>query len=110
MNKVLSLLGLARRAGKICMGLDTAAESIYKGKAYLLIIAEDVSSGSYSKPAQEAKKRNIPICFLPYSMDEIEQYIGKRTGIITVIDKNFSAGVIDICRETEDAHKGEDAI
>ena len=41
--KWLSMLGLARRAGKLAMGHDLALQSVRDGKAQLVLTARNVS-------------------------------------------------------------------
>ena len=42
-NKLTSLLGLSRRAGKLTMGHDPVAESVAKGESCLVLMAQDLS-------------------------------------------------------------------
>ena len=42
-SKILGVIGLAMKAGKICFGADSVEENIEKRKVKLLIIAEDSS-------------------------------------------------------------------
>ena len=48
-NKVLGLIGLSAKAGKILAGREVVFENIKKNKVYLVIIATDA----------QAKKRRI---------------------------------------------------
>ena len=41
-NRLLSFLGIARKAGKLSMGLDSSREAMEKGKAGLLIFSRDI--------------------------------------------------------------------
>ena len=43
-DKVISLLGLAERAGKIASGEFAAEKAVKTGKARLIIVAEDASA------------------------------------------------------------------
>ena len=45
-NKVLSLLGLSARAGKIASGEFAVETAVKSGKAALVIVAEDASSNT----------------------------------------------------------------
>ena len=47
-EKLLSMLGIARRAGKIAMGFDAAAEAMHKGEARLLVLAADLETSHIS--------------------------------------------------------------
>lgn len=42
-NKILSLIGLSRRAGKVIIGQDNVFDELRKGKKLLVILTEDVS-------------------------------------------------------------------
>ena len=43
MNRALSALGLARRAGKLNWGFDTAVEAMRSGACGVVILAADLS-------------------------------------------------------------------
>ena len=45
-DKVISLLGLAERAGKIASGEFAAEKAVKIGKARLIIVAEDASDNT----------------------------------------------------------------
>ena len=53
---LLSLLGLARRAGKLKIGADPVCESTEKGKAKLIITASDISQNTYKEILKNAEK------------------------------------------------------
>ena len=42
-DRILSLLGLCRRAGKLVIGADPTIDSINKGKSKIVIFADDFS-------------------------------------------------------------------
>ena len=48
-DKVISLLGLAERAGKIASGEFAAEKAVKTGKARLIIVAEDASDNTKKK-------------------------------------------------------------
>ena len=48
-DKVISLLGLAERAGKIASGEFAAEKAVKIGKARLIIVAEDASDNTKKK-------------------------------------------------------------
>lgn len=95
-NKVLSMLGLARRAGRISMGHDTALSAVIDNKASLLIFASDTSERLRIefKTAMEKRKINIPVFYTDITIDEIHFSCGYKAGVIAVNDKNFSNKII----------------
>ena len=60
-NLMLGALGLCRKAGKLVMGFDAVAESVMKGKAVLVLTAQDIS------PAPPAKPENSVRAFCTFS-------------------------------------------
>ena len=62
-DKVLSLIGLAMKAGKCASG-ETMTESETKaGKAFLVIVARDASDNTKKKFRDMCKYYRVPICF-----------------------------------------------
>ena len=92
MNKLLSMLGLARRAGRLSMGHDMAAKSIASGKARALLFAKDISAGSEKDMLfmLDKQRADIPVIRLSSTIDEIHFALGYKAGIITVDDENFA--------------------
>jgi len=52
-NNIYGLIGLARRAGKISFGTESSEDTIKKGKAKLVVIAEDSSDRTKMRILQE---------------------------------------------------------
>lgn len=48
-NKVLSMLGLSTKAGKVVTGEFSTEKAVKSGKAYLVIIASDASDNTKKK-------------------------------------------------------------
>lgn len=92
-DKLLSTLGICRKAGKLAMGFDTVAESAAAGGLALILLAEDLSPKSGKEMAFIANKHHIPIRTAPLRMEEILKRLGKRSGIIGVADQGL-AGTI----------------
>ena len=87
-KKYLSLLGIARRAGRLSMGHDTVKDSIRKRKAKLVIFSSDISKrlieeiGSLSERYQPS----LPSIRIAENMDEIHSALVYRAGVIAVND------------------------
>lgn len=100
-NKLLSMLGIARRAGRLSMGHDMAAKSIASGKARLLLFANDISERAKKDMLFfiEKQRRDIPVVNLTQSIDEIHFALGYKAGIITVDDENFAKKIESLLNE-----------
>ncbi|MDI9408022.1 MAG: DUF448 domain-containing protein [Candidatus Pacebacteria bacterium] len=74
LQRCLSLIGLARRAGKAVMGYDKVVEKIGRGEIGLLIQASDAASGGRDK--LKAAARNIAE-YAVLTTDELAQVFGR---------------------------------
>lgn len=93
-DRILGLLGLSARAGKVIFGTDACIEYVNKKKIKLLILGEDASERTKLKFDEIAKKMQIPIYEIA-KIDEISKSIGKKNkAIIGITDINFSKEII----------------
>ena len=97
-NKIFNLLGLARRAGKIAWGHDTALFAIKSKKAHLCIVASDVSDRLKREFSRECTYdgRNIKIIELDKTMEDMRFVIGVKTGVFTINDEGFAKKIEQI--------------
>lgn len=96
-NKFLSFLGLARRAGKLTMGNDPVIESIQKKEAKVLLAAADLSPRTLKGVAAAAAAGDVRLIQMEISMDELGFAIGKRVGIVSVNDAGFAKKIEQLC-------------
>jgi len=89
-ERLLSLLGLARRAGKISLGFDPVCDSAAKGEAVLVFYTEDVSAGSLKKLNKSISAAGVEMAQLPCDMDTLAGAIGKGVRIISLNDAGFA--------------------
>ena len=94
-SKVLSLLGMARAAGKLTVGFDAVVALAKEGKAALVVLASDLSEKSEKELRFLTK--DIPPEFrrLPADKDEIGRAVGaqKPIGILAVSDAGFAGAI-----------------
>lgn len=81
-NKVLSLVGLATKAGKTVSGEFSTEKAVKTGKAFLVLVAEDAS--------ENTKKKFRNMC----SFYEVPLYIlSDKTGLGRAMGKEFRASL-----------------
>lgn len=100
-NKVLSMLGLARRADKLSMGHDMALKSLLSKKAKMILFASDTSD-RLKREFQTAIDKNgidVPLFMPDISISEIHYSCGYKAGVITVNDENFSKKIITLLQD-----------
>ncbi len=100
-DKVMSLLGLARRAGKLEAGFDATVSAARKGAARLLLAASDVSEKTYKNLEYEAKRAEIPAVRLKAGMEETGRACGVRAGVLAVTDQGFARALLNTAEQME---------
>lgn len=85
--KILNLLGLANKAGKIITGDEAVTKDLKN--VNILFVAKDSSLKTIDKYERKCFFYDV-ICDLNFSSDELEKAIGKSRKIIGVKDKGFA--------------------
>lgn len=93
-NKVLSLIGLATKAGKIVSGEFSTEKSVKTGKGFLVLVAEDASENTKKKFRNMCGFYEVPIYFL-----SDKATLGKMNGkefraSLAVQDENFAKAIM----------------
>ena len=96
MNSFLSMLGIARRAGKLVYGFDAVLEQVRKNQAALLVLAADLSERSRNAFLLQTKDAKIPCIEPPLTMLDFHNAIGRRSGILAVCDRGFANQLISL--------------
>lgn len=90
-DRVLGLLGIARRAGRLSLGHDAAKGAVLRGRARLCLLSSDASERlerEFTRMTQE--KKSVPLKRVRYTMEQFHRAIGVRTGVLTVDDDGFA--------------------
>ena len=89
-KKILGLIGLSAKAGKISFGADSVETQIRKRKINLVIIAENSSERTKDKFKKLSEENDIPYIIVG-EIDELSKAIGKSNkAIIGIKDLNLS--------------------
>lgn len=99
MDKVLGMLGLAKRAGKVITGSFLCEKAAKDGSAKLILIAEDISDNG--------KKAIVDCCehyHVKYIIYSNKDGLGNFTGssqraVVAVLDRGFANAVLDKYRQ-----------
>ena len=86
-DKFFNAMGLSRRAKKLCIGHDEVKTSIRNGKEMLVILASDASERLEKEMTKLADE--IPVIRTDATMQEMGFYIGKKSGVFSVIDSGL---------------------
>ena len=95
MNKILSLLGFAAKAGRLSFGYEAAVSSVKSRKACLVVTTEDISQKSRKEIVFFCGKADIKSLVLEgISIKDVSDAVGRKCGIISVNDSGFADALI----------------
>ena len=82
-DRLLSFLGICRRAGKLVIGNDPVKESIETEKALLVILASDISQNTLKKIKPVIEASQVPC-------------LGKACAVLSVTDSGFATKLCEL--------------
>ena len=100
-DRLLSLLGLARRAGRLSLGNDPVLSSMEEGKAKLVLVSQRTLKGIESR----AEAFGVPLVTIEQTMDQVSMSLGKRCGVLALNDEGFARKALTLTKTN-----GEDLI
>ncbi|MBS6195236.1 MAG: ribosomal L7Ae/L30e/S12e/Gadd45 family protein [Clostridiales bacterium] len=93
-NKVISLIGLSMKAGKIASGEFATEKSVKTGKAYLVITAEEASDNTKKKFRNMCEYYQVPYYEFGQKT-ELGRAIGKEfRASLAVTDENLAKALM----------------
>jgi ribosomal protein L7Ae-like RNA K-turn-binding protein len=93
-DKVLSMLSLATKAGKVVSGEFSVEKSVKSGYSDLVIVAEDASDNTKKMFTNMCTYYNVPIFFYE-SKEMIGHAIGKQhRASVSIQDSGFAAAIL----------------
>jgi ribosomal protein L7Ae-like RNA K-turn-binding protein len=93
-ERLLGLMGIALRAGKLTAGQEPTLKSIRQGKAELIILAADASANTKKVFYDKGKYYNVPVLEMG-SMDQLGKALGKGTRAVAAInDAGFARSIL----------------
>jgi len=95
-KRALSMLALARKAGKVVTGEENCEKAIREGYAHLVLVAADASGNTQKKFKNKTKFYNATLIDL-FTKNEISSHTGLHNrSTIVITDQNFAKTLIEI--------------
>ena len=100
MEKVLSLLGLMKKAGAIACGEDNSIDAVRDGKAKLLILAGDASDNARKRAENLCAGRKLIKLELECTKAELARALGMSgCSMAAICDLGFAVALVkELCR------------
>lgn len=103
-KKIMSLIGLAMKAGKIKSGEFSVEKAVKSGVAYLVIVSESASNNTRKKFSNMCHFYEVPL-YLLGTKEELGAAIGKEyRASLAVLDENFANAIVKELEKNGIAH------
>ena len=79
MDKALSYVALARKAGRIELGEEPVSKAAQSGKAYLILVARDAADHTWRRAVSFVSGTGQQCIRTGYTKDELGQAIGRES-------------------------------
>ncbi len=98
-QKILNLLGMAQRAGRLVSGDFAAEKEIKNGRGlYLAFLAKDSGGDNEKKYSYLAEETGVPVNRM-FTKAELGVAIGKEKRVIVLVkDKGFAEAILKLMR------------
>ena len=94
-DRFLGTLGICRKAGKCILGYTKTEESVKANKVFAIFIASDISPKTEKELRYLTRDKEISVVKTHYSMFEISNRVGMKTGIVAIEDDGFATALIE---------------
>lgn len=88
-QKILNLLGLAQRAGRLISGEEFVVEAIRKQQAKLVFLADDAAENLSKKITDKSHTYQVEVV-TAFSTLELSAAVGKARKVLAVTDAGFT--------------------
>ncbi|HUP18531.1 MAG TPA: ribosomal L7Ae/L30e/S12e/Gadd45 family protein [Gemmatimonadota bacterium] len=94
--RVSGLVRQARRAGRLVVGVALTREAVRQGRATVVLVADDLSSGRRDRLLDRGREAGVPVS-RGWSKDELGELAGKNAvAVLAVTDPHMAAGIVAI--------------
>lgn len=88
-QKLLNLLGLAQRAGKIISGEEQVVKAIQHQEVQLVFLATDAASNLTKKILDKSQSYQVEVAHL-FSTQELSIAVGRARKVLAISDAGFT--------------------
>ena len=98
LKRVLGMLGLAMKAGKVVIGTEQVIAFLQKKRIKLVLLSSGSSDGTKKKIGTKCEFYNVQLAELPIETDELGSLLGKTytPAVVGITDENFSNAIIKL--------------
>lgn len=98
-QRIVNLLSMAQRAGRVASGAFAVEEAVKKGKADFLMIAADAQQETKRKFEELADRYDVPVAHL-LTRDALGACLGKEyRAVAALLDTGFAKRLQELLKE-----------
>ena len=98
MNKLLSMLGLSARAGRLVSGVQAVEIALKKGECKLVVVDDDASQATKKQIQDACAHKKTP--YITVSASSLADAIGKSGRMIAAVtDTSFANRIYELYKE-----------
>lgn len=110
MNRILSWIGLAQKAGKLETGEEPVGAAARARKARLILSAADAADNTRRRAKQFAETGNAEFLVVPFTKEELGNAVGRSScAVLAFTDAGFAAGLAGKLAQTDPKRYAEAA-
>ena len=110
MDKVLNLIGLAKKAGRLAVGEEPTGAAARARDARLILVAADAAENSARRVRHFADAGQCLWCRIGADKDALGRAVGRTScAMVAVTDIGFAEAIAKKLAEQDEAHYGEAA-
>lgn len=89
-QKIINILTICRKAGKIIPGFDAVKDAIYEGNVSCVVVTEDISDKTLKEVRFICKNCNLDIVELELDSYDMFDAAGKQVVVAAICDFGFA--------------------
>jgi ribosomal protein L7Ae-like RNA K-turn-binding protein len=93
-DKILTLLGFCKKAGKLVAGTEKVTELVKKGSPCLVMLSDDISPKTEKELRYHANGKQVVFIRLPYSRETVAHATATTAGVLATADEGFSKAIL----------------
>ncbi|MBO5105603.1 MAG: ribosomal L7Ae/L30e/S12e/Gadd45 family protein [Clostridia bacterium] len=92
-DKILTLLGFCKKAGKLIAGTEKVTELIKKGGPCLVMLSQDISPKTEKELKYHASGTNAVFIRLQFDRETVAHATKTTAGVLATADEGFSKAI-----------------
>lgn len=93
-DKILTLLGFCKKAGKLVAGTEKVTELIKKGSKCLVMLSSDISPKTEKELKYHASGKSVVFIRLPHNRETVAHATATTAGVLATVDEGFSKAIL----------------